>query len=103
VTHQTGKFVSQVEHGVVLDVGVVADDDAVDVTTDDGVIPNTGLVTQGHVPQHRRAMGDINSLAERRLFSQERIKLLFGLLLERVHPIGLTDGLGMKTKKPAGV
>ena len=40
IAQETGKLVGQMQHGIVLDISVVADDDAVDVAPEDGIAPN---------------------------------------------------------------
>ena len=75
IAHQAGQFIGQVEHGVVLDVGMVADDDAVDVAAQDGIIPDAGGRAERHVAQHHRAPGDIDVLAQHRFLAQESVEL----------------------------
>ena len=73
--HDARKIVGQMNDGVVLDVAVVADDDAVDVAAQDGVVPDAGAVAQGDIAHHHRAARDINIFAQDGLFAQERVEL----------------------------
>ena len=52
VAKQCGEIIGEMDDGVVLDVGMVADNDAVDVATDDRVVPNTGIVSESDVTQN---------------------------------------------------
>jgi hypothetical protein len=63
------------QHGVVLNVAARADDDAVDVPAQDGVVPDAGAVAEGDIAHHDRAAGDINVFAQHRLFAQESAEL----------------------------
>lgn len=76
VADETGELVREVKNGIVLDVGMVADDDAVDVASNDGVIPDARVVAEGDVAEDDRAFGDINVLAKGGLFAKESFKLV---------------------------
>lgn len=75
IADDAGIIVGEVEHGVVLDVGVVADDDAVDVTAGNGVVPDAGVVAEGDVTEDNSAFGDVNVFAEGWFFVEEGLKL----------------------------
>jgi hypothetical protein len=76
IADDTGQVVSQVEDGVVLDVGVVADGDAVDVAPEHRVTPDARIIPQGHIAQHHRALGNIDALAKGGFLEQEPVELL---------------------------
>ena len=63
------------QHGVVLDIGVVADHNAVDVAAQDRVVPDAGAIAQRDVARHHRAAGDVNIFAQRRFLAQELVEL----------------------------
>ena len=86
VADETGEIIREVNHGVVLDVGVMTDDDAVDVAPEHGVVPDAGEISERHITEHDRAACEVNPPAERRRFAQKGVELLFELGLERVHP-----------------
>lgn len=69
------EVVGQVNHGVVLDVRVIADDDAVDVTPQHGSVPDARVIAEGDVADHRGAAGDEDPLAEPRGLAQELVQL----------------------------
>ena len=75
VADDAGIFIGKVEDGVVLNVGVVTDDDTVDVAASDGVVPDAGVVADGDVAENDRASGDVNIFAESRFFVKEGLKL----------------------------
>ena len=77
ITQDAEEVVRQMQDRVVLDVRVVADGDAVDVAPQHRVAPDAGIITQGHIAQHHRALGDIDAFAKGRLLEQERVELLF--------------------------
>jgi hypothetical protein len=58
-----------VEYRIVLYVGVVADDDAIDVATQNGVIPDAGKIADSDVAYNDGALGKVNPLADHRFFS----------------------------------
>jgi hypothetical protein len=53
----------------------VADHDAVNVTADDGVIPDAGVITERDIAKHDGAARDENAFAEGRLFAQKSSEL----------------------------
>jgi hypothetical protein len=75
------------EDGVVLDVRVVADDNAVDVAANDSVVPDAGMLPDGHISQNNRAASDIHPIAQSRFFAEKRLELLIqfvhGLVLAK--------------------
>ena len=75
VANDAGEVVGEVEDGVVLDVGVVSDDDPVDVAAGNGVVPDTGVVAKGDVAEDDCAFGDVNIFAEGWFFVEEGLKL----------------------------
>ena len=76
VTKDARKFIGEVQHGVVLHVGVVADDDAVDVAAQHRAVPDAGVGAERDIPYDRGGFGDERALAELRLFAQKRVQLL---------------------------
>ena len=77
IAQDTGEVVRQMQDGVVLDVRVVADDDAVDVAPEHGVAPDARVIAQGHIAQHDGALGDIDAFAEGRLLRAGTCRVLF--------------------------
>ena len=77
MAHDTEAVVRQVQDGVVLDVRVVADDDAIEVTTEHGVAPDAGVMPERHVAQHHHTPGDINAFAKGWFLEQEPVELPF--------------------------
>src|SRR5438045_1931198 len=84
ISDKTRQIPFEMHHGVVLDIGMMADDDSVDISAQDGVEPNTGKLPQGHIPHDYYAFCDIDTLAKARLLVKKFIKLLF----DRVHGNG---------------
>ncbi len=55
LTHMAAKIIGQVDHHVVLNVGTRTDHDFIDVAPQRRVVPDAGLIMQGHPPDHIRA------------------------------------------------
>jgi hypothetical protein len=83
VAYDAGIVVGEVEDGVVLNVGVVTNDDAVDVAASNSVVPDAGMVAEGDVAEDDRAFGDVNIFAEGRFFVEESLKLFLEFIHER--------------------
>src|SRR4051812_28977993 len=77
ISKNTRKVIGQVEHGVVLNIRVMSDDDFIDVPPENGVVPYTRMIAEGHVTQDCCAFGDVNPLAQRWLFMEKGLELLF--------------------------
>src|SRR5439155_14925914 len=75
IPDQAGKFIREMDDGIVLDIGVMADGDAVNVTPHDGVVPHTGMIANRNVSQHHGAASDINVFAEDWFSAQEFFEL----------------------------
>ena len=71
VANDAGEFVGEMEDGVVLNVGMMANFDAIDVAAQDGVEPDARMHPERHIAQHHRAIGDEYGLAERRFFMEK--------------------------------
>ena len=71
-----------VDHGVVLDVGLRADADGVDVAAEDGAVPDGGFLADGDVADDARGRGDEPRAGQRR-----------GLLVDSHDRAVLGDGL----------
>ena len=67
VADQARKVSGHVHHRLVLDVGVVADHDPVDVTAENGVKPDARMVANSNITDDHRALGQINALPDRGL------------------------------------
>ena len=76
VADEARKIVREMQHGVVLDVRVVADDDAVDVAAQHRAIPHARMRAERHVADDGGGLGDENIFAERRFFAEKSVKLL---------------------------
>jgi hypothetical protein len=72
-------LVSEVQHGIVLDVRVVADDDPVDIAAQHGVIPDARMISEGHVAKDHGAPGDENIPAQPWVPAQKSVELFFQL------------------------
>ena len=59
----------------------MTDDNPIDVATNDRVVPDTGVIADGHIAQHRGAARYIYPLAQGGFFAEEPIELL----VKRVH------------------
>src|ERR1035437_5413938 len=79
VADEAREIIREVQHGVILDVRVVADDDAVDVAAQHRAIPNARMRTKRHVADDDRSFGEVNALAELRFLPQKFVELLFRL------------------------
>ncbi len=77
IADQAWEIVREMKDGVVLDIGMVSDDDAIDVAAHDGVIPDARTGPELYIPKHGGATCDVNALAEFRFFAQETVELLF--------------------------
>src|SRR5207249_788869 len=75
IPDQAGKFIREMDDGIVLDIGVMADGDAVYVTPHDGVVPHAGIISDSDVSQDHGAVSDINPFAEGRFSAQEFFEL----------------------------
>src|ERR1035437_11041870 len=79
VADEAREIIREVQHGVILDVRVVADDNAVDVAAQHRAIPNARMRTERHVADDDRSFGEVNALAELRFLPQKFVELLFRL------------------------
>jgi len=75
VAKETGEIVGEMQDGVVLHVGMVANDDAVDVAAQDGAIPNAGVVTEGDVANDGGESGDEDVFAQAGMAAEKPIEL----------------------------
>jgi len=80
IADEARKIVGEVQHGVVLDVRMVADDDAVDVAAQHRAIPHTGMRAEGHVTKDDSGFGEVNTFAELRFSAQEGVELFHRVL-----------------------
>ena len=69
------KIIREMQHGVVLDVRVVADDDAVDVAAQHRAIPHARMRAERHVADDGGGFGDENIFSELRLFAEKFVQL----------------------------
>lgn len=82
ITHHAGKFIGHVAHAVVLDIGMMADHDAVDVPAQHRAKPNARLLADLGVADYRRVLSqkytraDVRSLPQ--IFLDVRHKLNSG-------------------------
>ena len=77
IAYDAGEIVRQMQDGIVLDVCMVADNNAVEVTPEHGVVPDAGVMTERDVAQHHRAPGNINAFAQGWLLQKESVELPF--------------------------
>lgn len=82
-SENTGKIISEVQHRIVLHVRVLADHDAIDVTSEHSVVPHAGMRTERHVSKDDRGARDVNIWPDRWLFAEKRFELLFQIRHER--------------------
>ena len=83
-----GEIIGEVKDGVVLDVGIFANDDAVDITAENCIVPNAGMSAESHITKDDGGAGDVNVCADGRAAAQERIELFFKI----GHGRKLTEG-----------
>ena len=76
VAKETRKIVREVQHGIVLDIRVVADDDAVDVAAKHRAIPHAGMRAECDIADDSGSFGDENIFTELRRLAEKPIKLL---------------------------
>src|SRR5690349_656821 len=77
VSNRARQFALQVQHRIVLNIGVMPDDNPVDIAAQNGVIPNAGKVAQSNISYDNCAPRDKDALPKARLLAQKSIKLLF--------------------------
>ena len=70
-------IIGEVQHGIVLNVAVMTNDDTVDVTAKHSVIPDAGVIAERDVADNDTGRGDIDVLADGRFFAEKFIQLLF--------------------------
>ena len=99
VADDARKIVREVQHGVVLDIRVVADDDAVDVAAQHRAIPHAGMRAERHVANDDGGLGDEDIFAELRLPAEKFIELL----CEFVHAGNLSLNAQRHNLKEGGV
>jgi len=73
IADPAGKFVGQMDHRIVLNVGVMPNHDPLDVPAQDGIIPDAGMVTERHIPENHGCLCNVDPLAQHRLLAQVRI------------------------------
>jgi hypothetical protein len=73
---QTWKIIGQMHDRVVLDVGAAADDDAIDVTAQDCVVPNARAIAERDIPNHHRSLRDIDIFSQDGFFAQKCVELI---------------------------
>src|SRR5688572_28139565 len=74
--HEAWEIVLQVQNGAVLNIRVGADDNAVDVPTIYGVVPDTLMIADDDVSHHDRATRNVNTFADPRCFRQVSVQPL---------------------------
>ena len=77
IAQQTRILIRQMDHGIILDIGMVADDDPVDIAAHHGIVPDTGMITNRHVSDHHRSVSQVNSISELGSLAQKGIQLSF--------------------------
>jgi hypothetical protein len=75
IADQTGELIGEVHDGVVLNIGVVADNDAVDVPAEHGIVPDTREIAQRDIADHYRALREIDPFAKNRATAKKRFEL----------------------------
>jgi hypothetical protein len=85
VPDEAREFVGQMDDRKILNVRVMPDDDPVDVAPNNAVVPDAGLVAEGHGSQHGRTARDVNAAAQRGLLSEKRVQLRLKLELPIAH------------------
>jgi hypothetical protein len=63
VSNEAGEIIRKVEHGAVLDIGMVSDNDSVNVATQHRIVPHAGMVTQRDIPDDDGSLGEIDAAA----------------------------------------
>jgi hypothetical protein len=86
-----GIVIGKVKDGIVLDIAVMADDDAVDISPGHGVIPDAGVIAHGNITQHHGSFGNIHPIAQGRFFAEESLELFFQFFGIHFHAVVLTE------------
>lgn len=68
-----GEMIRKVQNGVILNVGVFADNNAIDIAPQNGVIPNTRVRAERNITENNGRAGDVNVWAEGGLFAEENV------------------------------
>lgn len=76
VSQDTRIIIRKMQDGIVLNIGMVADDNPVDIAAHHGVVPDAGMIAQSDIAHHHGAFGDIDVFAQSRLFAQKCFELL---------------------------
>lgn len=75
ISDQAGQFVGQMNNCIVLDVRVVADFDSVDVSSDNGVVPDAGMIAEGDIAQDNGTACNVDVFTEPWLLPEKGIEL----------------------------
>src|SRR5437867_5389550 len=76
VAQQARILIGQMQHGVVLNVCVMTNNDLINVSTQHGVMPDTRTIPDRDVANHHCSLSEIDIGTDHRLFSQKSFKLL---------------------------
>ena len=86
IAKDAGIIIREVQHGVVLNVGMVPDNDAVDIAAQDCTVPYARMRAERYIADDSGGFGDEDAFAKLRRFSKELIKLLVHLHLRQSTP-----------------
>ena len=75
VAEDARKVIREMQHGVVLDIRVMADDDAVDVAAQHRAIPHVRMRAERHIADDRGVFGDEDTFAQLGFFTEELVEL----------------------------
>jgi hypothetical protein len=75
VSNQARERIRQMNDAIILDIGMVPHDDAIDIGPEHRVVPDTGVIPQGDVPDEHRAASDVGLLSQPWLAAQKLGKL----------------------------
>jgi hypothetical protein len=75
VAENAREVIREMQYGIVLDVRVMADDDAVDVAAQHRAIPHARMCAKRHIADDRGVSGDENVFAELRFFAEKLVEL----------------------------
>jgi hypothetical protein len=74
IAHAAGQVVFKMQDGVVLDVGVMTDDNLVYIAAQNCVVPHTGVIAEINRAHNDGAARNVNTRADPRLAREKRIQ-----------------------------
>src|ERR1700743_541158 len=75
VSQHARKFIGQMQHGIVLHVGMMAHDSAVDVAAQNSPVPDAAVRAERDITDDSGGFGDENTFTQARLFAEKLVEL----------------------------